>query len=237
MERLKQWIDSLSQPKILDIGTGVGNFVHLITSITSNYGEIVGVDTSVGAIHAARKHFEGQDRIRFEVMDAINLPFPNETFDVVCLSNTLHHLSEPKAIFEAMERVVKPGGTILVNEMISDGLNEKQLSHRKLHHFAAEIDRHFGITHEETYPKAKVLAVLKRISNKSIQASWELQFGDNAEPSDEEVSGLIGTVDRLLVRLKDSPKEPEFKAKGERIKQYIKKHKFASATQVVTLLQ
>jgi ubiquinone/menaquinone biosynthesis C-methylase UbiE len=237
MERLKQWLDSLSQPKILDIGTGVGNFVHLLTAVTSNYSEIVGVDTSVGAIHSARKHFDGKDRIRFEVMDAINLTYPNESFDVVCLSNTLHHLSDPKSIFEAMERVLKPGGTILVNEMISDGLNDKQLSHRKLHHFAAEIDRHFGISHQDTYPKAKVLGMLRRISGKPILASWELQFGEDSEPGEAEIAGLIATVDRLLARLKDAPKEAYFKAKGERIKQYIKKHKFASATQIVTLLQ
>ncbi|MCK7487583.1 MAG: hypothetical protein MZU97_20260 [Bacillus subtilis] len=78
---------------------------------------------------------------------------------------------------------------------------------------------------------------MKRNSTKQTVAVWDLQFPEPAEPEDSEIASLAATVDRLLVRLKDTPVEAAFRTKGERIKQYIIKHKFAGATQTVTLLQ
>ena len=146
MIKLGRFLKHFENPKILDVGTGNGNFIKMIMSITDYYEEIIGIDNLDIAISTATKNFT-DERIKIVKMDALKMDFEDGYFDLVCLSNSLHHLADIPTMIKEMERVIKPGGYLLINEMMSDGLSARQKGHVKIHHFAAEIDRETGGTH------------------------------------------------------------------------------------------
>lgn len=235
MEKLGKFLKTLQKPRILDVGTGGGNFITLLTSLYDEFESIVGIDNLDIAISASRKNFH-DERITFEKMDAYNMTFTDGLFDVVCLSNSLHHLEKPHRIFKEMERVLKPGGVIIVNEMMRDHLSSKQITHLKLHHFAAEIDRELGDTHNETYKKTEIINKLKEISTLTVKDYWDMYSEQPVENTKEEIEWLLQTIDRLSERLQDKEKRQFYKEKGERIKEYVLKVGFEPATQLLVVL-
>jgi len=237
VERLANFFNEHPKSRILDVGTGSGNFIELIRQLYADYEEIIGIDTLEYAVTTAKKHFSSDEKIRFFVMDAIHMNFEDETFDVVCLSNSLHHLHDINSIFNEMRRVLKPGGYILVSEMVSNDLNERQLSHLKLHHFAAEIDRYLGDVHNDTYSNQTVIDLLVQHSECTITDSWPMEFERKEDTSDEETEWLLKTVDRVVNRVIDPIKNAEFTAKGQEIKEYIKTVGFDSATTLIVVMK
>lgn len=95
--------------KVLDIGCGPGWY-------TVSYGrggaDVTGVDLTERAVTLASKfiEFEGLENTKVRQADAQNLPFENETFDLVASSGVLHHVPDPLAAFREVRRVLKPEG-------------------------------------------------------------------------------------------------------------------------------
>jgi ubiquinone/menaquinone biosynthesis C-methylase UbiE len=94
--------------RILDIGTGTG-MVALELAGTYPDAEVVGVDLSERMIEEARRKTrpEGGDRVRFEVVDAADLPYEDGAFDLVT------QMSVP-AFYDETARVTAPGGHLVV---------------------------------------------------------------------------------------------------------------------------
>jgi SAM-dependent methyltransferase len=79
---------------------------------------VCGIDISRVAIEQAteRGRAEGlEDRLEFRVMDAEQLEFSDESFDLVCGSGILHHLNLERAYSE-IARVLKPSGMAVFDE-------------------------------------------------------------------------------------------------------------------------
>ncbi len=93
--------------RVLDYGCGVGTF----TIWLAKQGAIVtGIDISDARIELAKRRAieEGVSNATFLVMDAENLEFDDDYFDIVCGGAILHHLNLSKALSE-IARVLKPG--------------------------------------------------------------------------------------------------------------------------------
>jgi len=237
MKKLKVFLESIPDSRILDVGTGSGQFIELMTYLTPKFGEIIGIDLSEAALEAARKKFSTDPRIRFLKMDANHLEFPSGTFEIVCLSNSLHHLHDVGPVLKEMTRVLTPGGFLLICEMISDGLTVRQLSHRKVHHFAASVDREFGIVHKNTYSQKAIENLLARQSGAIVSDSWIMESEPQEPPTKEEVDSLIRSLDRQVGRLGDSEKKPVFAAKAARIQRYLAKNGFDSCPEFLCVLK
>ncbi|MBU1020285.1 MAG: class I SAM-dependent methyltransferase [Firmicutes bacterium] len=236
MEKLKDFLMKNGNAKILDIGTGNGNFIRIIAGLTNDFQEITGIDVLEGAIAAAQKSFE-DERIKFIKMDALNMTFDDHTFDIVCLSNSLHHLEDISSSIQEMERVLKPGGFLVFSEMVSNDLSPKQMSHLLMHHFAAEIDRAKGSFHDETYSNTKIIETLKSHSNLSVFDSWNLEYPQNEELSKEDMDWLMTTIDRMLSRMEQTDEYVYFQKKADDVKNYIRENGLESATQLMVILQ
>lgn len=52
-----------------------------------------------------------------KVVDALNPPFHEESFDAIICSHMIHHLAQPKRFLTIAERLLKPGGYLLVSEV------------------------------------------------------------------------------------------------------------------------
>lgn len=94
--------------KILDLCTGTG---FAAFSAIQHFPEahVTGLDQSHGMIELARSKTDSADagRIRFDMGNAMKLPYENERFDLVMTSNAPVYLDEAA-------RVLKSGGIILV---------------------------------------------------------------------------------------------------------------------------
>ncbi|MFQ5684197.1 MAG: class I SAM-dependent methyltransferase [Candidatus Binatia bacterium] len=96
--------------RVLDVGCGTGSLCFAVASVTRR-SEIVGIDPTGPFVTYARSR-NADPRMRFEVGDALALPYPNAFFDKSLASLTLDYIPEaPKAVGE-MLRVTRPGGTV-----------------------------------------------------------------------------------------------------------------------------
>lgn len=99
-----------SNDKCLEIGCGTGLFTGKIYEAVRT--DITAIDISEDLLEEARaKHPEN----KFMIGDAMNLDFPDNSFDVVFGSSVLHHLDMKKSMTE-IYRVLKPGGRIAFAE-------------------------------------------------------------------------------------------------------------------------
>jgi len=93
---------------VLDVGCGAG--VDL-ARFARGGAEATGVDVSPSAIELARRNFEQQGlRGRFEVADGEQLPFPDNTFDLVFAHGVVQYTASPQRLVDECRRVLKPGG-------------------------------------------------------------------------------------------------------------------------------
>lgn len=102
---------------VLDIGAGTGANLPLvdwdrITSYTVT-------DLSPRMLDHARQRPEVRDRpVRFEVVEATALPYPDAAFDTVTTSLVLCTVPDPKRTLREMSRVCRPDGRIVLLEHV-----------------------------------------------------------------------------------------------------------------------
>jgi 2-polyprenyl-3-methyl-5-hydroxy-6-metoxy-1,4-benzoquinol methylase len=93
---------------------------------------VYGIDISPESVATARATLKAaglDERSRFEVMDAENLTYSGNTFDIIVCTGVLHHLDVSKA-FAELARVLKPSGTIVAIEAL--GYNPIIRTYRRL---------------------------------------------------------------------------------------------------------
>jgi SAM-dependent methyltransferase len=95
--------------RVLDLGCGEGaTLFHL-----GGPEGAVGVDLFEPKLAFAREHLP---RCRFVVASALDLPFPEGSFDQVLVRDVIHHIPEPRRLLEECHRVLSAGGRIDVLE-------------------------------------------------------------------------------------------------------------------------
>lgn len=94
--------------RLLDLGCGAGeNSVYF----TQRGAECVATDYSPGMVEKASKLAVANGvEIEARTMNAAEIDFPDNSFDIVYAANLLHHLPEPEVVIREMHRVLKPGG-------------------------------------------------------------------------------------------------------------------------------
>lgn len=101
--------------KILDIGTGPGFFPMILSE--AGY-TVTAVDYTEEMLEKAKENLGkytkyGLERVTLQRMDAQNLEFADETFDVVISRNLTWNLEKPEQAYKEWMRVLKPGGVLL----------------------------------------------------------------------------------------------------------------------------
>ncbi len=109
------------QGKLVDIGCGSGQLAILISQKYPGL-EVKGLDVNLDMIETAVKNREraSAGNITFVLGDVQNLPFENEYFDVVVSSLSLHHWENAGKAFDEIQRVLKPGGSLLLVDVRRD---------------------------------------------------------------------------------------------------------------------
>ena len=120
----KRWrskLIALTKPKpgdrILDCATGTGDVAIAFKKTVGTSGEVVGTDFCAEMlVHACQKAVRAKLDIRFEEVDAMSLPYPDDTFDITSIAFGIRNVANPSKVLSEMARVTKPGGVVAVLE-------------------------------------------------------------------------------------------------------------------------
>ena len=98
--------------RVLEVGVGTGAALRYYPKEC----DVVGVDLSESMLAEARQHIAENrwSHIDVQTMNAEDLEFEDNQFDVVTSFHTISVVSDPRAMMSEMVRVCRPGGTILV---------------------------------------------------------------------------------------------------------------------------
>lgn len=111
-ERLLKRADFRPGEKVLDISCGTGLVTFPVAEAVGPDGEVTGIDLSEGMIEKAASIAGEKDfnQVSFQHMDAEELDFPDDSFDIAINSLGLMYYPDPDKAIKEMYRVVKPGG-------------------------------------------------------------------------------------------------------------------------------
>jgi len=107
-----QWLNLPASLKWIDVCCGSGVITEAIVERNSP-ASVVGIDASSDQISFARQH-RARANVTFETGDAMNLPFPDASFDVVVCGLGLNYIPNPVRALEEFCRVTRSGGTVAV---------------------------------------------------------------------------------------------------------------------------
>jgi len=138
--------------RLLDVAVGTGLVARGAVDILGKPGGVIGVDPSRGMLQEARKALSGplvQGR-------AEALPFRNGRFDMLSMGFALRHVPDLEVAFREYRRVLKPGGRILLLEVVRP---------------SSPVSRWLVRTHFQ-----RILPLMARISTRSEPAQLLMKF-------------------------------------------------------------
>jgi len=102
---------------VLEAGCGVGAQTVTLAARSPD-ARFTSVDVSADSVAEAKRRTEraGLTNVEFRQGDIFELPFGAESYDHVFVCFVLEHLAQPVEALAALDRVLKPGGTITVIE-------------------------------------------------------------------------------------------------------------------------
>jgi ArsR family transcriptional regulator len=106
-----------------DLGCGTGQLTETIAPYVRH---VVAVDGSPDMLEAARKRVGDRANVDIRQGDLESLPLADDALDAAMLSLVLHYSPDPAKALNEVARVVKPGGRVLVVDMLPHGREEYQ---------------------------------------------------------------------------------------------------------------
>jgi len=103
-------LDELRGLRVLDAGCGGGRYCQVAAEAGAN---VVGADHT-SAVEKASKLCGHLPNVKLVQADLKHLPFAERSFDFVFSIGVMHHDRDTKAVFDAVARMVKPGGRMAV---------------------------------------------------------------------------------------------------------------------------
>ena len=105
--------------KVLDLAGGTGDFSLRFSAIVEDDGQVVLADINDAMLGVGRDRIIDAGKInnvQFAQVNAEELPFADKTFDCICIAYGLRNVTNKDAALKSMERVLKPGGRVVVLE-------------------------------------------------------------------------------------------------------------------------
>jgi ubiquinone/menaquinone biosynthesis C-methylase UbiE len=186
---------------ILDVACGPG---IITAALAPRAHEVVAFDLTPEMLAKARARCAdaGLRNVSFREGSATDLPFPDASFDAVVTRLSIHHFQAPQRPLAEMARVLKPGGTLVVADVVSSEVGEESELHN-----AIEILR--DPSHVRMLPASELTALIEGAGlTIAQQTTWDetREFEEWARIVDdpERVSPLRIVLRRLAMRGQDA---------------------------------
>ncbi|MEM8979208.1 MAG: bifunctional demethylmenaquinone methyltransferase/2-methoxy-6-polyprenyl-1,4-benzoquinol methylase UbiE [Pseudomonadota bacterium] len=117
-EAMMDWLAPRSGQTLLDVAGGTGDIAFRFLK-RAGHGQATVLDLTDGMVEEGKKRAEAEklsSMLSWQVGDAMELPFENNTFDVYTISFGIRNVTRPQEALNEAFRVLKPGGRLMVLE-------------------------------------------------------------------------------------------------------------------------
>src|SRR5665647_3941603 len=157
---LRSYLENACVGHLLDVSTGEGDFLRFFLDSVASFDSATGLETNKESLATAKNKLFPY-KVDLVLGTVRKLPFEENYFDFVTISNALQRIELPVKAIQAMMRVLVSGGRILINETICDRLNPAQEAYLEFQALKDDIDRAKGGYHRNIYTKAEIFAILQ----------------------------------------------------------------------------
>ena len=115
VEEMLKWSGADKPAKILDVGCGIGGTSRYLANKFPE-SKVTGITLSPNQVRRGTELAaeRGLGNVNFQVMDALAMEFPDNSFDLVWACESGEHMPDKAAYVNEMVRVLKPGGTLAI---------------------------------------------------------------------------------------------------------------------------
>ncbi|MCR5634359.1 MAG: class I SAM-dependent methyltransferase [Lachnospiraceae bacterium] len=112
----------IKEKEVLEIATGPGIIAR---QVACEAKKMTATDYSEKMLAMARRDIV-PDNLNFEQADATDLPYEDNSFDVIIIANALHVIPNPEKVLDEIRRVLKKDGLLIAPNFVHD--NKKKIS-------------------------------------------------------------------------------------------------------------
>lgn len=96
--------------RVIDIGSGPGLLASEMAAAVGEKGRVCGVDPSEAMVAIARRRCAAQPWVEFQTGSALQLPYPDTSFDLAVSTQVLEFVQDIPAALAEIHRILRPGG-------------------------------------------------------------------------------------------------------------------------------
>ena len=195
-----QHLDLGDGEAFLDLGSGAGIDALIAAQQVGPTGRVIGVDMTPAMLVKARANAAGHDNIDFREGRLEALPVDDASVDAVTSNCVINLVPDKAAVFREIARVLKPGGRMVISDVILDGELPEAVSHDVLAYVGCVAGAEKRASYFQKLADAGLtdLEILKDVDflemTEQAAPAEVLAITDSADISRDDVTGMVRSV-------------------------------------------
>ena len=210
-QKLVEQLKNIEIETGLDIATRNGAFAAILAEHLKSYSAIYAIDTEASGLEVGREKYSHFENFFLEQRDGYASAYPDKHFDLVAVSNSLHHFEDLPRLFTEIRRILAEDGILLINELPADHQSGAPASHAQLHGWDVLVDSERGVFHGSTIPVRKIEEIIEENGFQIEQAFLD----QNDDPA--LMPPLVKRVNQMEDKLEKIAESPLYQPLRERM--------------------